>query len=95
MSNIPIPVRWRSQLFTSSGSYTPKTGAVLVCMAGGGGGGGGCGGDNGDGACTQGTLTVNPDGITVTVTVDIATGDNSSPPPDDATRRAVAGRLAN
>ena len=27
MSNIPIPVRWRSQLFTSSGSYTPKTGA--------------------------------------------------------------------
>jgi hypothetical protein len=77
-------------------SVSSPPGALrAAAVAGGGGGGGGCGGDNGDGACTQGTLTVNPDGITVTVTVDIATGDNSSPPPDDATRRAVAGRLAN
>jgi RNA polymerase sigma factor (sigma-70 family) len=65
---------------------------ALRAAAVAGGGGGGCGGDN---ACTEGTLTVNPDGITVTVTLDVGTGSSSSPPPDDANPRGLVGRLAN
>ena len=38
-------------------------------------------GGGGDGACVACTLTVNPGGITVTVVLDVGTGDNSSPPP--------------
>jgi RNA polymerase sigma factor (sigma-70 family) len=66
----------------------PLGGAGAAAVAGGDG----CGGDGG---CTQGTLTVNPDGITVTVTVDIATGEASSPPPGDASPRGLVGRLPN
>jgi hypothetical protein len=71
------------------GVSSPLGAARAAAVAGGGGG---CGGD---GACTEGTLTVNPDGITVTVTVDVSTGSSSSPPPDDANPRGLVGRLAN
>jgi len=77
-------------------SVSSPLGALRPAVAlAAGGGGGGCGGDNGDGACTEGTLTVNPGGITVTVTLEIATGESSSPPPDDASPRGAAGRLEN
>jgi len=77
-------------------SVSSPLGALRPAVAlAAGGGGGGCGGDNGDGACTEGTLTVNPGGITVTVTLEIATGESSSPPPDDASPRGAVGRLEN
>jgi RNA polymerase sigma factor (sigma-70 family) len=49
----------------------PLGGLRAAALTGGGGGG----------ACVDCTLTVNPGGITVTVVLDVGTGDNSSPPP--------------
>jgi RNA polymerase sigma factor (sigma-70 family) len=73
-----------------------RAAAAAGAAAAGGGGGGGCGGDGdkGDGACTEGTLTVDPGGITVAVTVDMDAGDNnSSSPPGDASALGLVGRL--
>jgi hypothetical protein len=87
----------QSTTVTLSVSGPPGT---LSTAARADGGGGGCGGDHDDGGggCTEGTLTVNPDGITVTVILDI--GDDSgpppsSPPPGDANPRGLAGRLVD
>ena len=77
--------------------------AAVHADGGGGGGGGGC--RNGDGGSTEGTLTVNPGGITVTVVLDIPTSPScspspcsspsSSPPGDDAQADGPVGRLVD
>jgi hypothetical protein len=94
-----------------SGSLDGLRVATAAYVGGGGGGGGGggcsCGGDDGSGAdgggaCAQGTLTVNPGGITVSVALDVGTCPSpgcspspSSSPPDDAVLDGLAARLVD
>ena len=81
---------------TAGGAAGGAAGALSEAVPAWGGGGG---------ECADGTLTVNPGNITVTITLDASLCGSSSPPPsspppsspppDDARPAVLAGRLAN